>query len=167
MTTRRIAGHALAGTLVVAALLAMMGCGSRSTAQTSAEAITIDNAWTRPTPAKATAAAVYAHVANASGNTDAITYVKVPRGIAAGATLNRASPATKRNGASLSPPTVGMKAVEQIPVPAGGSVELVPDGYEVLMLRPDRRLTGGDSFQAVFGFESGIVKTVRVKVRAG
>ena len=161
-----MASHALAATLVVAALFAVVGCGSQSTAQPSSEAITIDTAWTRPTPLKATAAAVYARVANASGNTDAITYVMVPSGIAAGATLNKASPATKTTGASPSSPTVGMKAVERIPVPAGGSVELVPGGYEVMMLWLDRRLTAGDSFQAVFGFESGIVKTVRVKVRA-
>jgi copper(I)-binding protein len=158
---------AATGTLVMVALLATAGCGSRSTVQTStsAEAITIDIAWTRPTPAKATAAAVYARVANASGHADAITYVKVPSGIAAGATLNTPSPATGTNRASPSSPTVGMKAVEQIPVPAGGSVRLVPGGYEVLMLGLDRRLTAGDSFQAVFGFASGIVQTVRVKVR--
>lgn len=58
-----------------------------------------------------------------------------------------------------------MAKVPSIDVPAGGSVELKPGSYHVMLIGLNRELRNGDKFSLSLSFQSGATSTVQVEVR--
>jgi copper(I)-binding protein len=61
---------------------------------------------------------------------------------------------------------MGMVPVSRIDVPAGGSVELKPGGFHLMMLDPTATLTVGGTVDITLRFEQAGTITVKAEVRA-
>ncbi len=58
-----------------------------------------------------------------------------------------------------------MKPVDKIDIPAGGTVELKPGGYHVMLLDVKKTLNPGDTFDVTLTFEKAGTQTVTAEVR--
>jgi copper(I)-binding protein len=58
-----------------------------------------------------------------------------------------------------------MKPVDKIDIPAGGTVELKPGGYHVMLLDVQKTLNPGDTFDVTLTFEKAGTQTVTAEVR--
>jgi periplasmic copper chaperone A len=158
MTSRRVA-------IILAALLTvgLAACGSGSTlvpvllpvSSTAAGSLTVTGAWVRPAAAGADTAA-YFTIVNGAGKADAL--VGVSTTVARSAGLHRTM--TDPSGMT------GMQMTEQINVPSGGTVQLAPGGFHVMLVGVTAELKAGDQVVLQLAFEqAGIVK-VTAEVRA-
>jgi hypothetical protein len=62
--------------------------------------------------------------------------------------------------------TMMMKQVDNIAVPAAGSVELKPGSFHVMLFGLNKELKVGDTFPLTLKFEQGGESTVQVQVKA-
>ncbi|MCP4436361.1 MAG: copper chaperone PCu(A)C [Actinomycetia bacterium] len=58
-----------------------------------------------------------------------------------------------------------MQEVEEVPVPADGSVALEPGGYHIMLLDLAADLTAGDTVEVTLLFSSGAEETIDAEVR--
>ncbi len=124
-----------------------------ATAQTPA-AITVENAWARPTPPNAQAAAIYVTVTD-HGVPDRLVGVSTPAAGKAG--LHE----TIHDGDVMK-----MRPVEGLAISAAAPISLAPGGYHIMLTDLKRPLAGGESFPLSLRFEkAGTVETT-VTVRA-
>ncbi len=161
--------------LVPALALALVGAGcggddEPTGAAATGTAPTVTGAWSRATPDVAKTAALYL-VATGTGTGDAIVAVSVPKEVAGSATLHETSgeagggSATGDMGSMDDMEMMEMRPVEQIAVPADGSVELAPGGLHVMLEELAAPLAAGTTYDAVVRFASGAEVTVPVEVR--
>lgn len=165
-------GHALvaavsfvaAVSLVLAASLAACsgsaspaGSASPSPAGSPSGGITVTGAWVRNSPAVAGAIAGYLVIRNDGPAADALVGASSP--IAKTVELHRTM-------AMSSGGMMGMVPVSRIDIPAGGSVELKPGGYHLMMLDPSAGLTVGQTVDITLQFEHAGTITVKAEVRA-
>jgi copper(I)-binding protein len=125
-----------------------------ATAQTPA-AITVENAWARPTPPNAQAAAIYVTVTD-HGVPDRLVGVSTP--VAGNADLHE----TIHDGNVMKMrPVAGGLAIS-----AAAPISLTPGGYHIMLTELKQPLAGGESFPLSLRFEkAGTVETT-VTVRA-
>ena len=115
--------------------------------------VQVDSAWVREAPPTAHMMAAYMTLNNA-GTQDAVL-------------VNVDSPAFRHVMLHKSEVVEGvarMMHLDEIIIPARGSVELKPGSYHLMMPAPDTRLAAGDSVEFILTFADGNTITVKANV---
>ena len=143
------AAAALAG----AALLAACG-GGDDEAETRGEGLQVSNGWCRATPASATTAACYMNVTNNTGGDERLT---------GGATS--VAGALQLHQVISDGNIMRMQPVEALTIRAGGTAELKPGGFHVMLTELQAPLVAGGSVPVVLRFERAGEQTFVLPVR--
>jgi copper(I)-binding protein len=149
---------------IVAALLAACSAGGPSD---SAGGRTVEEAWARTAPKTAGAGAAYLVIKNTGNISDALvgasspaaTTSEVHETYAIEAPMGSAEP-----GASVST-MMGMRPVPRVEIPAGGSLELKPGSYHIMLIDLKQELKVGESIEITLTFEGAGPITVKAEVR--
>lgn len=146
--------------LIVAAILALLA-GCSSPAASPSARITVTDAWARPSSAMAGAGAAYATITNAGSAVDALIGVTSPAAatVEVHETVAMGSPEASGSG------MMGMRPVARIEIPAGGSIQLKPGSYHVMLIGLVKDLKAGDSIDLTLKFEKAGEITVKAQVR--
>ena len=167
--------------LVAVAALALTAC-----ADDGPDAIVIDGAWARTSPAAVTMGAAYMHITARAG--DELVAVAVDESVAASAeihTMMSADMAAQHdemmasgehemgmNGnmdhnvdGQMGGGAMVMRQIMSLPLPAGETVELAPGGYHVMLIGLVDPLEVGDTIDVTLTMASGAVRTVTAEVR--
>jgi periplasmic copper chaperone A len=174
----------LAALLAVAVIAG--ACGSGSSAGSSAGAgsgavsagsIEISDAWARTSPMVSGAGAAYMVIKNTGSEADALlggsspaaksvevheTYLVEESPAASMGMGGMESPEASMDGgmgSGSSGGMMGMRRIESLEIPAGGSVELKPGGYHIMMIELTAPLKAGDKVEITLNFaKAGDVK---------
>ena len=175
--------------LVAVAALTLTAC-----ADDGPDAIDIDGAWARTSPAAVTMGAAYMQITARAG--DELVAVAVDESVAASAeihTMMSADMAAQHdemmasgkhemgmNGdmdmdhnmdmdgdmdGQMGGGAMVMRQIMSLPLPAGETVELAPGGYHVMLIGLVEPLEVGDSIDVTLTMASGAVRTVTAEVR--
>ena len=149
--------------LVVAASLALLaGCsGSASSPASPAAGITVTDAWARSSSATASAGAAYATITNAGSAADALIGASSPAAatVELHETVVMGSPDASGGG------MIGMQPVARVEIPAGGSLQLKPGSYHVMLIGLVKDLKAGDTIDLTLKFERAGAISVKAQVR--
>lgn len=166
--------------ILSATLLA--GCGSGGPGS-GAGSITVSGAWARPSQAMAGAGAGYLVIKNTGAAEDALTggtsvvakAVEVhetvdmssamPSASADGMGSGMASPAAS-SGMGSGGSMMGMQKIDRLVIPAGGSVELKPGSYHLMLIDLTQELKAGTTIEITLNFEKAGPMKVTFEVRA-
>jgi len=137
-------GGLLLAALVVASVAA--GCSSGSAS------ILVADPWARASSAMASAGAAYMKIENTGSAADALIGASSPAATTAEVheTLAMGSPAP---GASGDGGMMGMQPIARLEIPAGGSVELKPGSYHIMLIGLKHDLKPGDTIEITLKFE--------------
>ncbi|MBX3031679.1 MAG: copper chaperone PCu(A)C [Chloroflexi bacterium] len=125
-----------------------------ASASPATAALRVDAAWVRTSPMMALAGAAFMVLVNDGPTDDALVAVTSP--VAVSAELHRT--AADAGG------VMSMMPVAAIPIPAGGSTELAPGGYHVMLIGLREPLAAGSMVPLALTFESGHVLEVAATV---
>jgi copper(I)-binding protein len=128
------------------------------------DGVTVDGAWARTSPAGAVNGAVYLRIT--ADADDALTGAAVASDVAVSAEVHETvmgSPSASGTGAGASP-TMSMREVARIPIPAGTTVEMKPGGYHIMLLGLAEPLVRGGTISVTLSFEQVGPVTVEVPV---
>lgn len=117
--------------------------------------IQVTDAWTRPTPPSAKAAALYFTLTNTSDAPLAITTVAA-----------KAAEKTEIHETTLVDGVAKMRPIPGLDVPAKGELAFKPGGLHVMLLGLKTPLKEGDKVILTLGFENGERQSVAVNVGA-
>ena len=160
----------IAAVLIAAASLGLAACGddedTASSGATTAEAVSVSGPWARVTAPEATTSAAYMTITSKDG--DVLTNASVPAEIAGMAQLHETTTSGASMDATEDEPMAdepmagmkGMKEVEQIDIPAGGSVQLKPGGYHIMLMELAKPIAAGDTVPVTLTFEKAGEVTV-------
>ena len=151
-------GGLLVAALVVASVAA--GCSSGGTAS-----IKVTGSWARASSAMAAAAAAYMTIENTGSTADALV------GAASPASTDRRGP--RDGGHGIAGPgrlgrgrrMMGMQPIARLEIPAGGSVELTPGSYHIMLIDLKQDLKVGDTIEITLTFEKAGEIKVTAEVR--
>jgi copper(I)-binding protein len=166
---------ALAATAVALASMALAGCSSAG-----GGGITVSDAWARTSMAMAEAGAAYMVIENSGTVADAITGGSSPvaEAVEVHETVDMSSAMPAEGGgmdggmASASPDpmagggVMGMQKVDRLEIPAGGSVELRPGSYHIMLIGLKQELKAGETIELTLDFEQAGPVVVEAEVRA-
>ncbi|HXI45491.1 MAG TPA: copper chaperone PCu(A)C [Candidatus Acidoferrales bacterium] len=138
------------GLFALLAVLALAGCG---TAAPSSGAVTVRDAWVRAPMGDMTAG--YLVIENGTATADVLTSVTAP----SGATVALHRTTTDPSGMT------GMEPVDGIHVPAGGTVELAPGGFHMMIGGLPATTKAGDHVELHLVFEHAGTVVVQAEVR--
>jgi copper(I)-binding protein len=62
-------------------------------------------------------------------------------------------------------PMMGMRPIERLEIPAGGTVELKPGGYHIMLIQLVQELKVGDKIEITLTFEKAGDVTITAEVR--
>jgi periplasmic copper chaperone A len=149
-------GALLLATLVAGSILA--GCSSGSAS------IVVSDPWARASSAMASAGAAYMTIDNTGSAADALIGASSPAAttVEVHETVAMGSPAP---GASGDGGMMGMQPVARLEIPAGGSVELKPGSYHIMLIGLKQDLKVGDSIEITLKFETAGEIKVTAAVR--
>ena len=166
----------IAAALVATASLGLAACGSDDDTKTTtatAEAVTVTSPWARVTAAEAKTSAAYMTIASKDG--DVLTKASVPASIAGMAQLHETTTSgDSMDGESMDGESMdsgsttamkGMKEVSSIEIPAGGSVQLKPGGYHIMLMELAKPITAGETVPVTLTFEKAGEVTVDAVAR--
>jgi len=119
--------------------------------------LTVDGAWARVSPMVERAGAAYMVIRSQSAADDALV----------GATSPAAAVVEMHLSEEDAQGMMTMHPVPEIPVPAGGSVELAPGGYHLMLIDLVAPLVEGADVELVLTFRSGATLTVQARVGGG
>ena len=175
MHTRIRSGRIIARLLsvVLAALLVAACSGSAS------KGVTVNDPWARNSPKTAGAGAAYMVIENTGSAAD--TLVGGSSDIAKAVEVHETyeipaespamggaeSPAASEGAMGSSSPMMGMRKIDSLAIPAGGSVELKPGGYHIMLIDLTRELKAGDKFDITLKFANAGDVKVTAEVREG
>jgi periplasmic copper chaperone A len=151
------------GGLLIAALVAgsvLVGCSS------SSASIVVSDPWARASSAMASAGAAYMKIENTGSAADALLGASSPAAttVEVHETVAMGSPAPDASGDGG---MMGMQPVKRLEIPAGGTVELKPGSYHIMLIGLKQDLKVGDSIEITLTFEKvGEIK-VTATVREG
>lgn len=140
--------------LVLTVILAGCAAGSTPAPSAAPAAPVVSGAWVRPPTGPNLPAAGYLTISSSAG--DALTAVST----------TVASSVEMHETTTMSGMT-GMQPVSKIEVPAGGSVELKPGGYHLMLMGVNKTLNVGDTVELVLTFEKAGKVTVNAEVKNG
>ena len=154
----------LGGFLVAALVVGAVATGCSSSGGTAEVAIT--DAWARPSSAMASAGAAYMTIQNNGTATDALVGASSPAAttVEVHETVVMGSPAP---GASGDGGMMGMQPVERLEIPAGGSVQLKPGSYHIMLIGLKQDLKAGDTIEITLTFEKAGELPLSVPVKEG
>ncbi len=141
----------LAGLAII--LLLLVACSG-----SNEPALTIEDAWARPSPLTGGNGAVYMVIRNDGRQADALTGVRT--NISQVAELHE----TKMEGDVMKMRPV---AGQRIEIPAKGSVELKPGGLHIMLMGLNQTLEPGKSFELTLQFEKSGERTLTIPVKEG
>ncbi len=121
-------------------------------------AITVRDAWVRATVGSGGMTGAFMVIENAGGAADRLLSASVDAEIAGAVEIHEMTIGEDQ--------VMRMRPVEGIDVPAGGSVELKPGGYHIMLLDVKHELTPEDTLTLILTFESGAQVEVSAPVRA-
>jgi copper(I)-binding protein len=150
-------GALLAAALVAATFAA--GCSPGGTAE-----IVVTEKWARASSAMASAGAAYMTITNNGTAADALIGAASPvaETVEVHETVAMESPAP---GASAEGGMMGMQPVARLEIPAGGTVELKPGSYHIMLIGLNQELKAGDSIEITLTFEKAGELPLTVEVR--
>ncbi len=167
------------GVLLMAALLVASvaaGCSSGSSAS-----IKVTDPWARTSSAMAAAGAAYMTIQNTGSAADALigasspaaktvqvheTYViESPMPSASDGMGAPESPMPSASGAMGGDGMMGMRPIPRLEIPAGGTVELKPGGYHIMLIDLTNELKAGDKIEVTLKFEKAGDVKVTAEVR--
>jgi copper(I)-binding protein len=167
----------LAVVVIAGACSSGSGSGSAGAGSAGAGTIEISGAWARTSPMVAGAGAAYMVIKNTGSEADVLvsasspaakttevheTY-KVEESPAASMDGGMASPAASMDGGMGSGGAMmGMRRIESLEIPAGGTVELKPGSYHVMLIELVAPLKAGEKIDITLTFE----KAGEIKVTA-
>jgi len=122
----------------------------------AADTMEVSDAWVREAPPVSRVLAAYMQIRNLTGADFTIVEVSSPD--FASAQLHRTV---------LEDGIARMLPVDQLTVPAGGSVAMEPGGLHLMLYEPSRPLPQGDSVTLILHRSDGICYTLPAPVRAG
>lgn len=140
--------------ILAVAALAIAGCGSAATP--SAATASIGDPWARPAAAGGQSAA-YFTITNTSGTADAL--LSATSAAAAKVELHE----TTTDGAGM----MGMHPVPRLDIPAGGSVQLKPGSFHLMLMGLTGDLVVGKTIQLDLVFEHAGKVVVTAEIRQG
>jgi len=149
----------LGGLLLAALVVASVAAGCSSGGGTAEVKAT--DAWARASSAMASAGAAYMTIENTGSAADALIGASSPAAttVEVHETVVMGSPAP---GASADGGMMGMQPVKRLEIPAGGTVELKPGSYHIMLIGLKQDLKVGDSIEITLTFE----KVGEIKVTA-
>lgn len=161
----------IAAALVATASLGLAACGSdddTTTTAASTKAVTVTAPWARVTAAEVKTSAAYMTIASKDG--DVLTKASVPASIAGMAQLHETTTSGESmDGESMDSGSTsamkGMKEVSSITIPAGGSVQLKPGGYHIMLMELAKPIAAGDTVPVTLTFEKAGEVTVDAVAR--
>ena len=147
--------------LVIATSLVLIA-GCSGTAASPSAGITVTDAWARSSSAMASAGAAYATITNTGSTADALIGASSPAAatVEVHETVAIGSPDASGGG------MMGMQPVARVEIPAGGSLQLKPGGYHVMLIGLVKDLKAGDTIDLTLTFEKAGEITVTAQVRA-
>jgi len=153
------------GGILLGALLAGSAAAGCSSGGSGAE-IKITDPWARPSSAMASAGAAYMTITNNGSAADALLGASSPAAatVEVHETVVMGSPAP---GASGDSGMMGMQPVSRLEIPAGGSVELKPGSYHVMLIGLKQDLKAGATIEITLTFERAGEVTLSVPVKEG
>jgi copper(I)-binding protein len=164
MKKSKITGLLLA---VVAGTALFASCGSDDSSSNSAPEIT--KVWARTSPMETSLGAVYMTISSKDG--DELTDVSVDSSIAAMAQIHEMVMASAETDVSMPMTTEAMSGemvmqeVDSIVIDAGGSVDLMPGGYHIMLMEIAAPLELGAKFDVTLTFAKAGKVTVTAEVR--
>ena len=149
----------LGGLLIAALVVASVAAGCSSGGGTADVKVT--DAWARASSAVASAGAAYMKIENTGSAADALIGASSPAAttVEVHETVAMGSPAPDASGDGG---MMGMQPVKRLEIPAGGTVELKPGSYHIMLIGLKQDLKVGDSIEITLKFE----KVGEVKVTA-
>jgi copper(I)-binding protein len=143
--------------VVALAALAVAGCGGGASQAPSAAAakVTITDAWARPSMSMQGAIAIYFVMKNSGDADDALVKAETVVGMAS---LHE----TVAGDSGM----MGMQPVAKIAIPKGGTTELKPGGYHVMVEKLTQAVAPGTTIDVTLTFEKSGTQTVKAEVRA-
>ena len=158
--------HPTRSVLVAAAMIALVAGCTGSAASPSAPpsrgaGITVTDAWARSSSAMASAGAAYATITNAGTAADALIGASSPAAasVEVHETIAMGSPGASGGG------MMGMQPVARVEIPAGGSLQLKPRSYHVMLIGLVKDLVPGATIDLTLRFEKAGEVTVTAPVR--
>lgn len=171
---------------ITAAALFLSACSSSGSAS-----ISVTDPWVRATPASAGVGVAYMTIQNTGSAADALVgasspvanAVEVHETMVMGSAAPSAS-AAMGSMAGMSPMPMGspmvmaspmaspsgemmrMEPIARLEIPAGGTVQLAPGGYHIMLIGLTKDLNVGDTVQVTLKFENAGDVTVTAQVRA-
>lgn len=142
--------------LVLLTALVLAACGGSGTAGGS---ISIDDPWVRPAPMEGGNGAAYMVIQNGTDGDDAL--LSVESDVADSVELHESMMAEGEGEGEM----MSMQPVDRIDVPAGGSAELAPGGYHVMLIGVHEQLAEGDTVALTLNFENAGAIQVEAPVR--
>jgi periplasmic copper chaperone A len=165
---------ALLGVALVLAVAACSSSGSSAAPAVSAAAtagpggaITVTDAWARAMPPGTTTSAVYMKLANGTGADDALVSVSTPATPTAEIHEVSAVSAAPMESAGTGGGMMGMHPIEKLPIPAGGTAELKPGSFHIMLVDVTTPLKEGDTIEVTLTFEKAPPQTISVPVKMG
>ena len=137
--------------LLAAAVTILAGCAAPG----QSEGVIIKDAWVRPSPMEVGNGAAYLIIENHSRQDDALL----------AAASDVADAVEIHESMALEGDMMGMRPVERIDVPAGGSVALEPGGFHVMLIGLRRELREGDTVTLRLTFANAGEMTVEALVK--
>ena len=152
------------GLLLAALVVSSLAAGCSPGGDTAE--IVVTDAWARPSPAMASAGAAYMTIRNNGTATDALVGASSPAAttVEVHETVVMGSPAP---GASGDGGMMGMQPVKRLEIPAGGSVELKPGSYHIMLIGLKQDLKAGETIEITLTFEKAGEFSLSVPVKEG
>lgn len=169
---RAIARTAPALALSLALVLTTAGCGGASAG------VTISGAWARNSSMSASAGAAYLVIQNTGSAPDALIGAAstVAKSTEVHETVEMPAPSTGMGGMTSPDPMaspaasggtmMGMQQVDRVEIPAGGTLELKPGSYHIMLIGLTQELKVGDTIELTLTFEKAGDVKVTAEVRA-
>lgn len=156
--------------LALAATLAACGGSDSSSGSGGGDELAIADVWARTSAEGQTTGAAYM-VVTGGKDADRLIEALAPTEVAAMTEIHETVPVAEAEGDAMEGmdmeggAELTMRPVEWIDVPAGGTVELKPGGYHVMLMELAKPLAAGDTFDLKLTFEQAGEQTVTVTVR--
>jgi copper(I)-binding protein len=154
----------LGGFLVAALVVGSVAVGCSSGGSTAEVVIT--DAWARPSSAMASAGAAYMTIQNNGSAADALVGASSPAAttveVHETVVMGSSAPGATGDGGMM-----GMQPVERLEIPAGGSVELKPGSYHIMLIGLKQDLKAGDTIEITLTFEKAGELPLSVPVKEG
>lgn len=159
----------LRAALVAAVALAVVaGCsssGSSPAASATGGRMTVTGAWARETPPVMIPSGAYMTITNGTGSDDALVSASSPA--AASVEVHEIMVVATSDPMTSTGFMMGMQPVARLPIPAGGTVELKPGSYHLMLIDLKEPLKAGSTIEITLTFEKAPPVTVTAEVRVG